>query len=73
VCYVQPRITPAQLTALLHLQSDLGPFLTTIEALPSQYRDPVLAKAAQRAHEALSEMLAQIAVHIYRVKGRTRA
>jgi hypothetical protein len=34
---------------------------------------PVLAKPAQRAHEALSEMLAQIAVHTYRVTGRTRA
>jgi hypothetical protein len=41
--------TPAQLTALWHLQSDLGPFLTTIEALPSQNRDPFLAEAAQRA------------------------
>jgi len=71
VCDAQPGITPAQLTALWHLQSDLGPFLTTIEALPSQNRDPVLAEAAQRAHEALSELLAEIAVRIYRIRGPT--
>jgi hypothetical protein len=68
VCDGRPRITPAQLTTLRHLQSDLEPFLTTIETLPSQNRDPVLAEAAQRAHEALSELLAEIAVQIYRVR-----
>ena len=66
-----PRTTPAQLTALRHLQSDLGPFLTKIEALPSQTPDPVLAAAAARAHEGLSELLAEIAIVIYRERRRT--
>jgi hypothetical protein len=73
VCDAQPELTPAELTALRHLQSDLGPFLTTIEALPSHNRDLLLVEAAQRAHEALSELLAEIAIRIYRVKRRTSA
>jgi hypothetical protein len=68
-----PRITSAQLTALRHLQSDLGPFLTTIETLPAQTHDPVLAEAAERAQEALSELLAEIAIVIYRAGRRTGA
>ncbi len=66
-----PRTTPAQLTALRHLQSDLGPFLTTLEALPSRTHDPVLAEAAERAHEALNDLLAEIAIVIYRERRRT--
>jgi hypothetical protein len=37
-------------------------------ALLTQNRDPVLAQAAGRAHEALTELLAEIAVQIYRVR-----
>jgi hypothetical protein len=68
-----PRMTPTELTALRHLQSDLGPLLTTLEAPPLQTHDPVLAEAAQRAHEALGELLAEIAIVIYRVRRRTSA
>ena len=68
MCDAQRRIS---LAALTHLQSDLGPFLTTIEALPSQNHDPVLAEAAERAHEALSDLLAEIAVLIYRARRGT--
>jgi hypothetical protein len=44
-----------------------------IEDLPSQNHDPILAETAERAHEALSELLAEIAVLIYRVRRRTSA
>jgi hypothetical protein len=57
--------TPAQLTTLRHLLSDLAPFLNRIDGIPYQTDDPVLNAAAERVHDALRGLLAEIAVMIY--------
>jgi hypothetical protein len=57
--------TPAQLKSLRHLQNDLAPFLTRIDVIPDQTDDPVLNAAAERVHDALCALLAEIAVVIY--------
>jgi len=66
-----PRPSPAQLTALRHLQSDLGPVLASIDVIPNQTDDPALIQAAERVHDALRELLAEMAVVIYRSKRRS--
>jgi hypothetical protein len=66
-----PKPSPAQLTALRHLQSDLGPVLASIDVIPSQTDDPALIQAAERVHEALRELLAEMAVVIYRARRRS--
>jgi hypothetical protein len=63
-----PKPSPAQLTALRHLQSDLGPALANIDLIPDQTDDPALIQAAGRAHDALGELLAEMAA----VSRRTR-
>ena len=65
-----PKPTAAQLTVLRHLQSDLDPLLATLDAIPDQTDDPALAQAAERAHEALRALLAEMAVVIHRAKRR---
>lgn len=67
-----PRPTAAQLTALRHLQSDLSPLLASLDGIPDQIDDPALVQAAERAHEALSALLAEMAVVIHRAKRRQR-
>jgi hypothetical protein len=67
-----PKPTPAQLTRLRNLQSDLGPFLASIDAIPYQTDDPALTEAAERVHDALSALLAEMAVVIYRAKQGSR-
>jgi hypothetical protein len=66
-----PRPSPAQLTRLRHVQSDLGPLLASIEEIPGQTDDPALIQAAERVHDALRELLAEIAVVIYRARRRS--
>jgi hypothetical protein len=63
-----PRPSLAQLTALRHLQSDLGPVLASIDVIHNQTDDPALIQAAERVHDALCELLAEMAVVIYRSK-----
>jgi hypothetical protein len=63
-----PKPSPAQLTALRHLQSDLGPALANIDVIPNQTDDPALIQAAERAHDALGELLAEMAVVIRRTR-----
>jgi hypothetical protein len=65
-----PKPTAAQLTTLRHLQSDLAPLLASLDVIPSQTDDPALIQAAQRAHDALSELLAEMAVVIHRARRR---
>jgi hypothetical protein len=62
----ETKPTPAQLTTLRHLLSDLAPFLTRIDVVPDQTDDPVLNAAAEQVHDALRALLAEIAVVIYR-------
>jgi hypothetical protein len=66
-----PKPSPAQLTALRHLQSDLGPVLASIDVIPSQTDDAALIRAAERVHDALRELLAEMAVVIYRARPRS--
>ena len=66
-----PKTSPAQLTALRHLQSDLGPVLARIDQIPSQTDDPALNQAAERAHDALRELLAETADVINRARRRS--
>jgi hypothetical protein len=66
-----PKPSPAQLTALRHLQSDLGPVLASIDVIPNQTDDPALIQAAERVHDALHELLAEMAVVIYRARRRS--
>jgi hypothetical protein len=66
-----PKPSPAQLTALRHLQSDLGPVLASIDVIPNQTDDPALIQAAERVHDALRELLAEMAVVIYRARRRS--
>ena len=66
-----PKTSPAQLTALRHLQSDLGPVLARIDAIPSQTDDPALNQAAERVHDALRELLAETADVIKRARRRS--
>jgi hypothetical protein len=66
-----PRPGPAQLTRLRNLQSDLGPLLDSIDVIPSRTDDPALIQAAERVHDALSELLAEMAVVIYRARRRS--
>jgi hypothetical protein len=66
-----PKPSPAQLTALRHLQSDLGPVLARIDVIPNQTDDPALIQAAERVHDALRELLAEMAVVIYRARRRS--
>jgi hypothetical protein len=65
-----PKPTAAQLTTLRHLQSDLGPLLASLDVIPNQTDDPALVQAAERAHEALRALLAEMAVVIHRAKQR---
>ena len=65
-----PKTSPAQLTALRHLQSDLGPVLARIDQIPSQTDDPALNQAAERVHDALRELLAETADVIKRARRR---
>ena len=60
-----PKPGAAQLTTLRHLQSDLGTVLASIAVIPSQTDDPTLIQAGQRVHDALRELLAEMAVVIY--------
>ena len=46
-------------------KNDLAPFLTRIDVIPDQTDDPVLNAAAERVHDALCALLAEIAVVIY--------
>lgn len=66
-----PKPSPAQLTALRHLQADLGPVLASIDVVPDQTDDPALIQAAERVHDALRELLAEMAVVIYRARRRS--
>jgi hypothetical protein len=63
-----PKPSPAQLTALRHLQSDLGPVLASVDVIPDQTDDPALIQAAERVHDALRELLAEMAVVIHRAR-----
>ena len=65
-----PKTSPAQLTALRRLQSDLGPVLARIDQIPSQTDDPALNQAAERVHDALRELLAETADVIKRARRR---
>jgi hypothetical protein len=65
-----PKPTAAQLTALRRSQSDLHPLLAIIGMIPIQTDDPALVQAAERAHEALSALVAEMAVVIHRAKRR---
>jgi hypothetical protein len=67
-----PKPSAAQLTALRHLQSDLGPALVSIDVISNQTNDPVLIQAAERVHDALRGLLVEMAVVIYRA-ARDRA
>ena len=66
-----PKPSAVQLTALRHLQSDLGPALASIDAIPNQTDDPALIQAAERVHDALRGLLAEMAVVIHRAKRRS--
>jgi hypothetical protein len=66
-----PKPSPAQLTVLRHLQSELGPVLANIDVIPNQTDDPALIQAAERVHDALHELLAEMAVVIYRARRRS--
>jgi hypothetical protein len=66
-----PKPSAAQLTALRHLQSDLGPVLASIDVIPNQTHDPALIQAAERVHDALRELLAEMAMVIYRARRRS--
>jgi hypothetical protein len=68
-----PVPSPAQLTALRQLQSELGPALANIDVIPDQTNDPVLIQAAERVHDALHELLAEMALVIYRARRGDRA
>jgi hypothetical protein len=67
-----PQPTAAQLTTLRHLQSDLSPLLGRLDGIPDQTDDPALLQAAERAHEAMSALLAEMAVVIQRAKRHPR-
>ena len=66
-----PKPSAAQLTALRHLRSDLSPVLDSIDAIPTQTDDPALIQAAERVHEALSGLLVEMAIIIYRSRRRS--
>jgi hypothetical protein len=66
-----PKPSAAQLTALRHLQSDLGPVLASIDVIPDKTNDPALIQAAERVHDALRELLAEMAVVIHRARRRS--
>jgi hypothetical protein len=66
-----PKPSAAQLTALRHLQSDLGPVLACIDGVPDQTNDPALIRAAERVHDSLRELLAEMAVVIHRARRRS--
>jgi hypothetical protein len=66
-----PKPRPAQLIALRNLQSELGPVLANIDVIPNQTDDPALIRAAERVHDALHELLAEMAVVIYRARRRS--
>jgi hypothetical protein len=68
-----PKPSPAQLTALRHLQDELGPVLANIDVIPNQTDDPALIQAAERVHDAMHELLAEMAVVIYRARPRSSA
>jgi hypothetical protein len=63
---------PEQVTALRHLQTDLDPVLASIDVIPSHTDDPALIQAAARVHDALRELLAEMAVVIYGERRRSR-
>jgi len=67
----EPIPSAAQLTALRHLQSDLGPVLANIDVIPNQTDDPALIQAAERVDDALRGLLAEMAVVIHRAKRRS--
>ena len=67
-----PIPSAAQLTALRHLQSDLGPVLASIDVVPHQTDDPALIQAAERVDDALRGLLAEMAVVIQRARRRSR-
>ena len=66
-----PRPSAVQLTELRHLQSDLGPALARIDAIPNQTDDPALIQAAERVHDALRGLLVEMAVVIHRARRRS--
>jgi hypothetical protein len=66
-----PKPSATQLTALRHLQSDLGPVLACIDGVADQTNDPALIQAAERVHDALRELLAEMAVVIHRARQRS--
>jgi len=66
-----PIPSAAQLTALRHLQSDLGPVLASIDVIPNQTDDPALIQAAERVDDALRGLLAEMAVVIHRARRRS--
>jgi hypothetical protein len=66
-----PQPSAAQLTALRHLQSDLGPVLTSIDVIPNQTDDPALIQAAERVHDALRGLLVEMALVIHRARPRS--
>ena len=66
-----PQPSAAQLTALRHLQSDLGPVLASIDVIPNQTDDPALIQAAERVDDALRGLLAEMAVVIHRARRRS--
>lgn len=65
-----PKPTVAQLTILRHLQSDLGPLLASLDVIPDKTDDPALIQAAERAHDAVRALLAEMAVVINRARRR---
>jgi hypothetical protein len=60
-----------QLTALRHLQSDLRPALACIDGVRDQTSDPALIQAAERAHDALRELLSEMAFVIRGARRRS--
>jgi hypothetical protein len=63
-----PKPSAAQLTTLRHLQSDLGPVLASIDGVADQTNDPAVIQAAERVHDALRDLLAEMAVVIHRAR-----
>src|ERR1700730_10461791 len=66
-----PKPCPAQLRALRQLQSEMSPLLASIQVIPSQTDDQALIQAAERVHDALRELVAEIAVVIHRARRRS--
>jgi hypothetical protein len=66
-----PKPSAAQLTTLRHLQSDLCPVLSRIDGVADQTNDPALIEAAERVHDSLRELLAEMAVVIHRARRRS--